>query len=148
MLDHEQTSTVVRSAVFAAPVPNYLRHPGLPPLSHIPHLYYCDPLEGKDALGRPVEPSFCVDISGVIDTKAEMLSRHASQRGWLLKQHGVDEYLQSMRAWAEERGRGCGVAQAEGFRQHLGHSYPQDNLLGKLLSSPPRGHDRPYNPAP
>jgi hypothetical protein len=27
----------------------------------------------------------------------------------------------------------AGVAFAEGFRQHLGHSYPQDNLLGHLL---------------
>ena len=26
-----------------------------------------------------------------------------------------------------------GVGSAEGFRQHLGHSYPQDNLLGDLL---------------
>jgi len=25
------------------------------------------------------------------------------------------------------------VAHAEGFRQHLGHSYPQGNLLGDLL---------------
>jgi hypothetical protein len=38
-----------------------------------------------------------------------------------------------MRAWGAERGGQVGVAYAEGFRQHLGHSYPQDNLLDQLL---------------
>ena len=27
----------------------------------------------------------------------------------------------------------AGVAFAEGFRQHLGHSYPHDNLVAELL---------------
>jgi N-acetylglucosamine malate deacetylase 1 len=136
MLDHEMTSTVVRAAAFAAPIPNFLRDQGLgPPLDHIPHLYYCDPIEGKDALGRAVEPGFCVDVSGVLETKAAMLASHASQRDWLLKHHGMDQYLQAMRDWGAARGRRCGVASAEGFRQHLGHSYPQDNLLGNLLGA-------------
>jgi LmbE family N-acetylglucosaminyl deacetylase len=134
MLDHEMTGTVVRAAAFAAPVPNFLRDRGHgPPLEHIPHLYYCDPIEGKDAFGRPVAPGVCVDVSGVIDTKAEMLACHASQRAWLLKHHGMDQYLQAMRDWGAARGRPLGVAYAEGFRQHLGHSYPQDDLLGRLL---------------
>jgi LmbE family N-acetylglucosaminyl deacetylase len=136
MLDHEVTSTVVRAAAFAAPIPNFLHDRGLGPvLEHIPHLYYCDPIEGKDPLGRDVPPGFCIDISGVIETKAEMLARHASQREWLLRHHGMDQYLQAMRDWGAHRGRGCGVAFAEGFRQHLGHSYPQDNLLAELLST-------------
>jgi LmbE family N-acetylglucosaminyl deacetylase len=134
MLDHEMTSTLVRAAAFGAPVPNFFRdrdHP--PPLERIPHLYYCDPIEGKDALGREVAPEFCTDISPVIDTKARMLACHASQRDWLLKHHGMDQYLQSMRDWGAARGRRHNVAFAEGFRQHLGHSYPQDNLVGQLL---------------
>jgi LmbE family N-acetylglucosaminyl deacetylase len=134
MLDHEMTSQVTRAAAFAGGVPNFLldRQIG-PPLDHIPHLYYCDPIEGKDPLGRDVAPSFSIDISKVIDTKAEMLACHASQRNWLLKHHGIDEYLRSMRDWSSQRGRSCGVAFAEGFRQHLGHSYPQDNLLANVL---------------
>jgi LmbE family N-acetylglucosaminyl deacetylase len=135
MLDHEMTSTVVRAAAFAAPVPNFLCDRGHgPPLEHIPHLYYCDPIEGKDSLGRPVPPGLCVDVSGVIDAKAEMLARHASQREWLLKHHGMDQYLRAMRDWGASRGRPHGWAFAEGFRQHLGHSYPQDDLLGRLLA--------------
>jgi LmbE family N-acetylglucosaminyl deacetylase len=136
MLDHEMTSTVVRAATFAAPIPNFLADRGLGAvLDAIPHLYYCDPIEGKDALGRDVPPGFCVDISGVIETKAQMLASHASQRDWLLKHHGIDQYVNAMRDWGARRGRACGVAHAEGFRQHLGHSYPQDNLLGRLLGT-------------
>jgi LmbE family N-acetylglucosaminyl deacetylase len=134
MLDHEVTSTLVRAAAFAAPIPNFLAERHLPPpLEHIPHLYYCDPIEGKDALGQEVEPHFRIDISAVINDKAAMLAAHASQRDWLLKHHGMDQYVQSMRDWSAERGRQVAVPYAEGFRQHKGHSYPQDNLLGALL---------------
>jgi LmbE family N-acetylglucosaminyl deacetylase len=136
LLDHEMTSTLARAAAFASAVPNFMAERGLPgPLEHIPHLYYCDPIEGKDALGREVAPGFLVDVSAVIDTKAEMLAAHASQRDWLLKHHGMDHYVRSMRDWGAHRGKQAGVAFAEGFRQHLGHSYPQDNLLGSLLGA-------------
>lgn len=135
MLDHEATSAIVRAAVFAAPAPNFQANRGhAPALARIPHLYYCDPIEGKDALGNPVPPSFHIDVSAVVETKAAMLSAHASQRDWLLKHHGMDHYVESMRHWGAQRGREAGVAFAEGFRQHLGHSYPQDNLLAQLLA--------------
>jgi LmbE family N-acetylglucosaminyl deacetylase len=137
MLDHEMTSLLARAAAFAAPVRNFLRDRNHgPPLEHIPHLYYCDAVEGKDVLGRPVLPQFAIDISGVIDTKAEMLAAHASQRTWLLKHHGMDQYILAMRDWGARCGQAYGVAYAEGFRQHLGHSYPQDNILGNLLGLP------------
>ena len=134
MLDHEVTSTLVRASAFAAPVPNFLadRSPGAP-LPHIPHVYYCDPIEGKDPLGRDVVPGFCIDIGKVMDAKAAMLAAHASQRDWLLKHHGMDHYVQAMRDWGAKRGRDHGVPFAEGFRQHLGHSYPQENIVGLLL---------------
>ncbi|QEL16289.1 PIG-L deacetylase family protein [Limnoglobus roseus] len=133
-LDHEQTSKIVRAATFAAPIPNFLhgRHDH-PPIAHIPHLYYCDPLEGKDAFGRPIPPSFRVDISSAIDAKSKMLECHESQRAWLRSHHGVDNLVESMRHWSAAQAEGRGVAFAEGFRQHLGHSYPQGNLLGELL---------------
>ena len=134
--DHEATSKLVRTATFAAPIPNFqfarAKHP---PLDRIPHVFYCDPLEGKDIFGREIAPLFCVDISGQIDVKEKMLVSHASQRDWLMKHHGMDQYLQAMRDWGAHRGRSRGVAYAEGFRQHLGHSYPQDNLLGTLLGA-------------
>ena len=69
-LDHEQTSKIVRAATFAAPIPNFLHNrPGAgephPPLEHIPHLFYCDPLEGVDAFGDGrSRPAFRVDVIG------------------------------------------------------------------------------------
>lgn len=134
MLDHEMTSTLVRAAVFGAPIPNFLAAHGHPPaLAHIPHLYYCDAIEGKDALGRPVEAAFRIDVSTVMEAKTAMLAAHASQREWLRKHHGMDHYVQSMHDWCAARGRQAEVAFAEGFRQHLGHGYPQDNLLTQFL---------------
>jgi LmbE family N-acetylglucosaminyl deacetylase len=136
MLDHEMTSVIVRGAAFGAPIPNFLKDRDVgPPLEQIPHLYYCDPIEGKDPLGKEVVPGFSIDISGVIETKAAMLAAHASQRDWLLKHHGMDHYVHAMRDWSTKRGQAIGVAFAEAFRQHLGHGYPQDNLLARLLTT-------------
>lgn len=134
MLDHEMTSTLVRAAAFGAPIKNFLVERRIGPvLPHIPHLYYCDAIEGKDALGREVTPAFRIDISKVIDKKTAMLAAHASQREWLMKHHGMDQYLQAMRELGTKRGQECGALFAEGFRQHLGHSYPQNNVLAELL---------------
>jgi LmbE family N-acetylglucosaminyl deacetylase len=136
MLDHEMTSTLGRAAAFAASVPNFACDRGhAAALDHIPHLYYCDAAEGKDLFGRDVPHDFAIDISAVVDAKAEMLICHASQRNWLLRQHHMDQYIQTMRDWSTRCGKQHGVAFAEGFRQHLGHSYPQDNLLGQLLGA-------------
>ncbi len=134
MLDHEMTSTLARAAAFAGPIPNFLADRRIGSvLPRIPHLYYCDAIEGKDPFGRDVVPSFRVDISSVIEEKAAMLADHASQRDWLMKHHGMDHYVHAMRELGEKRGREMGVKYAEGFRQHLGHSYPQDNVVGAML---------------
>ncbi len=135
-LDHEQTSKIVRAATFAAPIPNFLhgRHVH-PPVDRIPHLFYCDPLEGKDIYGRRVEPAFRIDITSAIELKAKMLECHESQRAWLRKHHGVDNLVQSMRDWSASQAKGTAAQYAEGYRQHLGHSYPQDNILGALLGT-------------
>lgn len=142
LIDHEIASALVRNAAFFAGVPNVKTEP-FAPFRPVPYLYYVDPLEGKDLFGRPVEPSLFVDISDVIDIKSQMLACHASQRDWLLQQHGIDEYLEAMKALSRLRGGAIGVAFAEGFRQHLGHGYPQENLLAAELgalvyTNPPR----------
>ena len=139
-LDHEQTSKLVRAATFAAPIGNFLHNqPGaeerFPPLEGIPHLFYCDPLEGKDAFGNPIPVSFRIDITSAIEDKSRMLACHESQRAWLRKHHGVDNLVDSMKEWGATQGHAAGVKFAEGFRQHLGHSYPQDNILSALLGA-------------
>ena len=133
MLDHEQISLVARAAAFNAPIPNAPAPTGSLPLEAIPHLYYADPIEGKDHFGNPVLPGLLIDISTTLDTKVAMLACHASQREWLRSHHGVDEYLDSVRRWSQERGALAGHASAEGFRQHRGHAYPQEDLLALTL---------------
>jgi N-acetylglucosamine malate deacetylase 1 len=140
--DHEMTSLLVRDACFGASCPNYVTRQWepAPPLPKIPHLYFVDPLEGRDREGRPVPADFLVDVSRVFETKRRMLACHASQRNWLLRQHGIDEYLEMQARWGASRGDEIGVAQAEGFRQYRGHPYPHDNLLLRLLAQD--GHGR------
>lgn len=135
--DHEATSQLVRDACFSATVPNYRTHQWdpAPPLDHIPHLYYVDPIEGTDYFGTPMNPEFIVDVSAKIDLKLEMLACHASQREWLRAIHGMDEYLDSCRRWSAARGQEIGAEYGEGYRQHKGHPFPHDNLLLELLTA-------------
>jgi N-acetylglucosamine malate deacetylase 1 len=132
MIDHEVTSALVRNAVFMAGVPNW-KTESYPPFRPVPHLYYADPLEMKDLFGTTIAPAMLVDISTAIETKSQMLACHASQRDWLLKQHGIDEYLNAMLDMGRRRGEMIGAKYAEGFRQHLGHAYPESNLLAEEL---------------
>jgi hypothetical protein len=71
-----------------------------------------------------------------------MLACHSSQRAWLLKQHGIDEYLNKMEEWSRRRGSEIGVTYAEAFRQHRGHPYPQSNLLVELIGQDGQGKPR------
>ena len=136
MTDHEHTSRLVRDACFCASVPNFKTRQWDPaPVTRgIPHLYYVDPIEGVDWFGQSVPYDFVVDVSETVERKLEMLACHASQRDWLRRQHGEDEYLDSARAWAAKRGADAGVAYGEAFRQHRGHPYPGEDVLSQLLS--------------
>lgn len=137
LLDHDNTSALVRNACFVAAAPNYDCSPygKAPAIPAIPHLYYWDVMEGMDVFGKPVEPAFYVNISREIELKSEMLGAHRSQREWLRAQHGMDEYVEQMRAWGAWRGRDTGQFEfAECFRQHLGHAYPRNNVLAEVLS--------------
>jgi LmbE family N-acetylglucosaminyl deacetylase len=134
MTDHEQASLIARAASFIYSAPNVSDFPLLPG-SQIPHLYYCDPLEGIDPLGQPVVPTTLVDISAMMEKKAQMLACHVSQREWLRAHHGMDEYLEAMKRQGQMRGRELGVAYAEGFVQHRGHAYPHNDLLQELLGN-------------
>lgn len=132
MVDHEVTSAVVRTACFSAGM-NNIRTEGVEPFPGIPYLYYMDPMEGKDILGNPIPATTIVDITSTMDTKERMFLCHESQMSWLKAHHGIDGCLESMRAASTMRGNVVGVRYAEGFRQHLGHAYPQDNLLRQEL---------------
>lgn len=135
MLDHEMTSLIVRSATFGAPIPNVPTE-DVDPAEHlpgVPYVYYADPIEGIDHFGEPIEPEFVIDITSVIEVKEKMLACHASQRDWLRRHHGLDQYIISMKEWSAARGKRIGVEYGEAFRQHKGHAYPTDNVIAELL---------------
>jgi N-acetylglucosamine malate deacetylase 1 len=133
--DHEATSALARDACFAASAPNYDTGDAdpSPALEAIPHLYFTDSLGGVDRDGRPQMADFFVNVESDIGVKREMLACHASQRNWLRRQHGIDEYLEAMMQWTGEVGARAGVRFAEGFRRYPGHPYPQSPLLESAL---------------
>jgi hypothetical protein len=45
----------------------------------------------------------------------------------------MDHYLVAMRDFAKARGALAGIGAGEGFRQHMGHGYPHENILGNAL---------------
>jgi LmbE family N-acetylglucosaminyl deacetylase len=137
LCDHEATCQLVRDAMFGAPIPNYTTgaEEPAPKLPEIPHLYFMDPIGGVDRDDRPVAVDFYVDISSTFDTKRRMLMEHRSQREWLLRHHGIDDYIIMMERQAQETGRRAGVTLAEGFRRYKGHPYPQTPLLEELLGA-------------
>jgi LmbE family N-acetylglucosaminyl deacetylase len=144
LCDHEITSLLVRDAMFGAPIPNYATgHTSpAPRLEAIPHLYFMDPLGGMDRDGRPVIADFYVDIAPVFEVKRRMLMEHKSQREWLLRHHGIDDYILMMERQTREIGRRAGCEYAEGFRRYKGHPYPQTPLLEELVGHagrPPMG---------
>ena len=128
--DHEETSRLVRAACFFAPIPNYPEQM-LPPIEAVPYLYYMH--AGTDILGRPAPVQFFIDISDVTDTKEKMATCHQSQREWIRKHHGHDDYIVYMKNYDAEIGKRIGVGAAEGFCQHLGRGYPHDNVLAEAL---------------
>src|SRR6185312_6761170 len=130
--DHEAASVLVRDACFAASVPNYRTGPSTA-LGAIPHLYFMDPIGGRDRQGTRIVPDFGADIAKGFAMKQEMLACHASQAEWVARQHGVADHLASMEAWSRRRGRDFGIPLAEGFRQYRHEPYPKTPLLQDLL---------------
>lgn len=145
MADHEETSRLAREGAFASTMPNWTTLPvpgtrggrrAAPPCDHVPALLYADPIDLVDWSGRRVPAQYLVDISSVMDRKAEMLAAHATQREWLREQHGEDEYLHWVRRLGAARAadfRKKTVTHAEGFVQHFGHGFPKTDPLTPAL---------------
>ncbi len=132
MIDHEETSKLVRHASFGAPIPN-TPSPKHKHTDRVSALFYTDAMDSVDIFGRPVPIGFYVDITSVMDVKEKMLACHASQREWLRKHHGIDEYIEDMKRQSAARGKRVGVKYAEAFAQHLGHGYPHENAIAEAL---------------
>ena len=137
--DHEAISQLVRDACFAASVPNY-KTGEAQALGTIPHLYFMDPIGGRDREGRKVSPEFGADVSTTFSIKQSMLATHVSQDEWVARQHGIANHQASLEKWTRRQGRLFSVEFAEGFRQYRHHPYPAtprlQDLLGEALLVP------------
>lgn len=130
IFDHINTGNIAMTATFTCGMPN-IEIPGH--FEPIPHLYYLDAIEGIDRFGDAIPVDIVVDITSTMRSKERMLACHESQREWMQVHHGEDNYVESAGKWAAARGKLIGRPYAEGFRQHLGHPFPQDDLLKKEL---------------
>jgi LmbE family N-acetylglucosaminyl deacetylase len=132
--DHEAVSALVRDACFASSVPNYATGPSTP-LARVPHLYFTDPIAGRDREGRRITPDFAVDVGPWFETKRRMLLCHQSQVEWLEKQHNEPDQVAAMAAWTRRRGTDFGVELAEGFRHYRNEPFPRAPLLQDLVGA-------------
>jgi LmbE family N-acetylglucosaminyl deacetylase len=107
MGDHNETSKLVFECSFYATFPNL--ETGLPRHETVTPLYYMDTIAGLGFV-----PTEYVDITAVIDRKAELLAAHETQLAWLRDHDGVD-IVEEMTTAARYRGQQCGVRYAEGF---------------------------------
>lgn len=137
MIDHEETSRLARSAAFvmAAPLYQTRQVPPAEAAGSTPALYYANPVEGIDLFGERVPSHFYVDVSAQMEKKIELVAKHASQREWLRRHHGIDEYIDQMKEWGAQLGAECGAKYAEGFRQHRGHGYPREPRIQQALEN-------------
>lgn len=135
MVDHETASRLCQTACFGASAPNFRTHARRPAKSTraIPHLYYTQPFGNRDILGAEVFPHIVVDIGGSLARKEQMLACHESQRAWMTFQQSVKQLDGPLRQMAARCGELAGFEWGEGFRQHLGQGFPQDDLLADLL---------------
>ncbi len=133
LVDHEETSRLVRNAAFIAPVPLYDCGAPLRPTAEIPYLYYWNAVKLIDNFGRPLPLHFGVDVSSVMPVKEKMLARHASQREWLRYINKFDAYVEEMKEMSARQGKLIGRPFGEGFIQHVGNGHPDDKVLKEIL---------------
>jgi N-acetylglucosamine malate deacetylase 1 len=138
MEDHMNACRLGVTAAFSRGMPNYRTVPEREAYQKDVALYHALPYGLRDGLDRPVKPDFFVDISGSIDRKQKMLSKHKSQQAWLDESQGLNSYLATMRSMSAEVGSSSGRFRfAEGFRRHnhLGFSETRIDPLAEILGA-------------
>jgi len=138
MEDHANACRLAVTAAFGRGMRNFPVDPPRAPVEGDVVVYHAQPHGNRDSLNRLIRPDFFIDISSVIDEKADMLAEHKSQADWLDHTQGMNAYLDTMKGYAGEMGSLSTQCEfAEGWRRHnpLGlcaiDADPLVNLLGE-----------------
>jgi hypothetical protein len=76
-----------------------------------------------------VTPEFAINVTDVVDEKADLLALHKSQADWLDATQGMGSYVDTMRQLGDEVGQICGrEVVAEGWRRHLHIGLSSENF--------------------
>lgn len=130
--DHRATANIVEAAAMVAsldpvPVPEK-------PLEVTPLLYHTSPLTLSDPIGgQLIPPHFLVDVTGVVQTKIEMLSKHTSQLELMKHMHKIDDFFGYVLEGNKNYGKMAGVEYAEVYWQHLGGGFQKDPQVQRDL---------------
>jgi len=136
MEDHTNACRLAVTAAFCRGMRNFPVNPPRPPIECDITVYHAQPHGNRDSLNRLIRPDFFIDISSVIEEKANMLAEHKSQKEWLDHSQGMDAYLNTMRGFASEMGSLSTRCEfAEGWRRHnpLGLCAADADPLANLL---------------
>ncbi|TNF38059.1 MAG: hypothetical protein EP313_08715, partial [Bacteroidetes bacterium] len=131
--DHRATAAIVEAAAMVAsldpvPVPEK-------PLEVTPLLYHTSPLTLSDPLGSQLTPPhFFVDVTGVVQTKIEMLGKHVSQLDLMKHMHKIDDFFGYVLQGNKDYGKMAGVEYAEPYWQHLGGGFQKDPQVQRDLN--------------
>jgi len=142
MEDHQNVCRLVVTAAFSKGMPNFVTTPSVPHAAGPVRIYHALPHGLRDGLGRELIADRYVDISGVMETKRELLACHESQKKWLDATQGMDAYLDEMSRMCADMGKMSGVLDfAEGFlrHSHLGFCPPDYDPLTHSLAVSPGG---------
>lgn len=142
MEDHSNTARTVVTAAFCRGMRNFKVQPHRAPIGKNLTIYHSLPYGLTDPLKRPVNADFYVDVSEVIDRKAEMLAKHKSQKQWLDVSQGMDSYLVAMKQMCQAIGKKSKkFTYAEGWikHSHLGFcnsdSAPLEEALAHYINA-------------
>ena len=131
--DHRATAAIVEAAAMVAsldPVPVTEK-----PLEVTPLLYHTSPLTLSDPLGSQLTPPhFFADVTGVVQTKIEMLGKHVSQLDLMKHMHKIDDFFGFVLQGNKDYGKMAGVEYAEPYWQHLGGGFQKDPQVQRDLA--------------
>lgn len=136
MEDHMNACRLGVSAAFCRGMPNFPVEPPRDIVAGDVTVYHAQPHGNRDGLWEPVLPKIFVDVTSVIEQKAEMLAFHRSQKDWLDVSQGLDSYVYTMKELCRAIGDLSGKYEfAEGWRRHshLGFCRTDANPLVNAL---------------